>query len=374
MRIAFVVNDADTGGAQTLVEALSLALADTDEVHVIVLLGRGALSERLGRAAHAVHHLGIDKRSYNVVGAVGRLRSLLRRIDPDVVHSHLLQADLLAILATAGRTPLVSTVHTTGMSKSDPLRSRLIGVLLGRLAWIRTARVIACGSGARAYAARYGYPLSILSTIDNGTLIPSDSLTERSPTGRILTLARWHPMKDYPNLLRAFKETLSVHPEAILTCAGSGTSWENRELCRLIDDAEVPRASIRLLGVAPEPRTAIAAADVLVIASSYGEALPMAGIEALAVGTPVVSTDLGDCRRLTMEADLLVPPRDPGALGHALTRLLDRSPEEYRALQQAGRAVAARDFDIAECARAHRAVYVGVTTNLKRRRWSGGTG
>lgn len=373
MRIAFIVNDAETGGAQTLVEELSKALADTAEVHVVVLLGTGALTDRLERAAFQVHHLGLDKRSFNVLGAVVKLRSVLRRINPDVVHSHLLQSDLLAILSTARGTPLVSTLHTTGMRKTDPLRSRLLGSVLGRLAHVRTQKVVACGAGARAYALRHGYPISILSTIDNGTSIPIDEVTSRSYAGRILTLARWHPMKDYPNLIRAFKELLSVHPDAVLTCAGSGTHWGNEDLGALIDDAGVPRASVRLLGVLAEPREAIAAADVLVIASSYGEALPMAGIEALAVGTPVVSTDLGDCRRLTMEPDLLVRPHDSHELGTALAQLLGRPPEEYRSIQLAGRAAAARDFDIVKCARAYGALYLEVlSAATPNRRPSGG--
>ncbi|WP_144762302.1 glycosyltransferase [Curtobacterium sp. 9128] len=368
MRIAFVVNDADTGGAQTLIEGLSRAFAASDEVHVIVLLGRGALSDRLEQAAHHVHHLGIEKRSVGALDAVRRLRALLRRIAPDVVHSHLLQADLLTIFTSPRNAALVSTLHTTGMTTSDPLRSRMIGLLAGWFARVRTQRVVACGAGALAYGFRYGYPRTRLSTVDNGTELPEAAVAGRSKAGSILTLARWHPMKDYPNLLRAFKATLSAHPEAVLTCAGSGTNWDNQELTRLIEEEQIPRRSLKLLGVTTEPRVIIAEADVLVIASSYGEALPMAGIEALAVGTPVVSTDLGDCGRLTMKPEFLVPPRDPEALGRALTRVLSGSEAEYRSLQAAGREAATRHFDIAKCAAAYYALYLDARDELGRRR------
>ena len=99
----------------------------------------------------------------------------------------------------------------------------------------------------------------------------------------------------------------------------------------------------------------------------------MAGIEALAVGTPVVSTDLGDCRRLTMEPGLLVRPRDSQELGAALAQILGGPLHEYRSIQLAGRATASRDFDIVKCAQEYWTVYEDVlSVGTRNHRPSGG--
>ncbi len=86
-------------------------------------------------------------------------------------------------------------------------------------------------------------------------------------------------------------------------------------------------------------------ADIAVL-PSYHEGLPRFLIEAAAVGLPLVATDLEACRRVIRDGEngILVPVRDAVALADALERLV-REPETRRRMGEAGRRIAAREFD-----------------------------
>lgn len=368
IRVVYVVNDAETGGAQTLIEGLSRSFQGAVEVHIVVLLQEGALSERFSDAADSVTYLRIARRSLNLLAAARRLRSVVELLRPDVVHSHLLQSDLLTIVATPRGVPVVSTLHTTGMRTSDPLRSRLLAAALGVLSRVRTRRIIVCGVGAEAYARRFLYPRKRLLRIDNGTDIPASPRPKVANDPTVLTLARWHPMKDYPNLLRAFALVRLEYPRAKLLCAGSGVSADNADLVELRTSVGLPPEAVIFLGPVKDTQDLFARSKVLAISSGYGEALPMAGIEAIASGTPVVTTDIGDCSRLTVRPEHLSPVEDASALGAAIASVLSAGASEYEALRNEAVAKARAEFDIVRASRHHLEVYEGLVSARSRRR------
>jgi len=88
---------------------------------------------------------------------------------------------------------------------------------------------------------------------------------------------------------------------------------------------------------APTPPSAAPASPVA--AKSYGEALPMAGLESLARRTPVITTDVGDCRSLAAGPDLLVPSSDPQALAAAMRHVQQLSASETEGLADRAEAI-----------------------------------
>ena len=352
-RILHVVNDLNTGGAQTLIEALSRCSAN--EVHVLVLQGRGDLSDRIEAVATSVTYVGMSKRRPMFFRARRVLQGTVRDIDATVVHSHLVQSDLLSLLA-AHRRPRVTTVHTSGGHESGRL-SRLLGRLLSKMRHKFDA-VVACSPSAQQYVRDtmvQGEPLLVY----NGTALPT--VWGRIPAGvspAVLSLSRWHPMKDHATLLAAYAEYLdqaSCH-SATLICAGSGVTKENVALRDMIDVAEVT-GKVRVLGAIADVPGILRTVDLLVISSCDGEALPMAGIEALAHGVPVLTTDVGDCRELVVDTSLLVEPRNPDALAEALSWFYGRTELERNALASQARQLASEKFDARLTARSYDAIY-----------------
>jgi glycosyltransferase involved in cell wall biosynthesis len=85
----------------------------------------------------------------------------------------------------------------------------------------------------------------------------------------------------------------------------------------------------------------------IVCLPSYREGMPKALIEAAASGRPIVTTDVPGCREVVRHGDngLLVPPRDPNALAHALRSLIENA-ELRRLMGERGRVRAEREFGL----------------------------
>lgn len=353
MRILHVVNDANTGGAQTLIESLAKKSSLHDEVHVFVLMAEGDLSERLKQVTASVTYARLSRRSKNIWRAILMLRRMVSSLKIDVVHSHLLQSDLVAILAMPA-VPLVSTVHTSGSHESNWL-SRCISKCVALLSR-KFSAVVACTPAAKSYATAMRYPRSaVMPVISNGTYIPEFS-GKVSNSKVFVCLSRWHEMKDHRTLLAAFKIFRSGHPDWRLVCAGNGVSWDNEELITMLMEEEVTDG-VELLGPVSDTQSLLSQSSALVISSSHGEALPMAGIEALAHGIPVITTDVGDCAALVTYAPFLVSPRSPQELAKAMDVMASLSESELDQVRITSWTKAKEQFDAVETERSYRQLY-----------------
>jgi glycosyltransferase involved in cell wall biosynthesis len=108
----------------------------------------------------------------------------------------------------------------------------------------------------------------------------------------------------------------------------------------------------------PDVRGPLAAMDVFVLTSCFAEGgVPLPVVEAMAMGRPVVVTDLVEIVRDAVNG-YVVPPRDPAAIAERVVRLLAR-PEERRRLAEAGLATA-REHDVARYMERLQSVYDGL--------------
>jgi len=153
----------------------------------------------------------------------------------------------------------------------------------------------------------------------------------------VLAVGRLDAVKDFPMLVRAFAE---VHRsrDARLIILGEGP-----ERTRILKEAERCGVSewVDLPGYVDNPFVFMKAADVVVV-SSVSEGLSNVMIEALALGTPVVSTDCGGPREILQNGVFgeIVPVGDSEAMAAAIERVLENPPSA--ALLEAR----AKDFDL----------------------------
>jgi glycosyltransferase involved in cell wall biosynthesis len=139
----------------------------------------------------------------------------------------------------------------------------------------------------------------------------------------LLNVKRLHPLADHHTLLRAMAEVVAARPDATLLIAGTGeeeAALKDRAARLGLADA------VRFHGLVPNDEVAVlqGGADLFVL-SSVLEATPTVALEALACGTPVVSTDNPGGVELheTFEDDVAVVPKaDPSALARAILGFL----------------------------------------------------
>lgn len=144
------------------------------------------------------------------------------------------------------------------------------------------------------------------------------------PNAPVVTaLGRLDRLKGTDVLLDAWQEIATVHDSAVLLLVGDGP--ERATLERTVETGRLPR--VRFLGQQADVRPALWSSDALAMPSRQ-EAMPMAALEALACGVPVVGSRAGGIPEIVCEGEngLLVPVEDAGALAGAIAGLLSDEP------------------------------------------------
>lgn len=270
------------------------------------------------------------------------------RHDAQVLHAHGLKA-AWTCMGGSPRRPTVLTVHNVVLEESA---GRMAGVqrLLERTALRRADRVIALTTSMAEELSgvvppervRVALPASPPPRPERPATEVRASLDVARGAPLVVCVARLHPQKDLPTLLRAWRSVHAVHPEAVLVVVGDGPE---RDRLRALHAELGLGCSARLVGSRPHAVDELAAADVAVMTSVWeGAALVLA--EATQLGVPMVSTPTG------LAADLLdghrggvvVPVGDSDAVAAALCRMLD-DPAAATALGRRGRERARELFD-----------------------------
>ena len=290
--------------------------------------------------------------------AVRGIARSIRRLSPDILHTHLFHADVYGQLAARRTgTPSVATMHSVmSFFSRQPYRSLAAAAHGNAFATIAISHHVAkylCATGisnaakidviwpgidTEAWQARLDDRARARSKFG----IPNDCFVV-GMTGR-MTVGKGHEV-----LLDAFEEI--AHDQRVhLVLAGTGENFEN-VTARAQRSAFTER--IHLLGYCDDIRDAFAAFDVSVVPTTpdLDEGFGLVAVEAMALCLPVVASDLGAISEVVADGvtGTLVPPGDSRALAESLRELREsqRLREEMGA---AGRERAASQFSVASMA------------------------
>jgi glycosyltransferase involved in cell wall biosynthesis len=277
---------------------------------------------------------------------VAQFARLLRAERPAIVHAHLnwpLACRYELVAAIMARVPAI--IATQHLFNDVPWRrSRLIQ----RLICARIDRYIAVSEHlSRQLRERLHFPARKISVIHNGISLapfrravdPDLRAALAGPSKRplILAVARLAEQKGQRFLIAA----LRALPNAIVVLAGDGP---DRAQLEQQAHALGLQDQVIFLGQRADVPELLACCDVAVLPSLY-EGLPLAVLEAMAAGKPIVATRVGGTSEAIQEDEtgLLVPPADPGALANAIGTLLS-SPALARQLAAAAQARVTQGF------------------------------
>lgn len=358
MRILSIITSFTAGGAEVLVtnlcaqfvvqghDATVLALSDA------VVLGNSldseaAMKRRLGASGVRAESLGLANRR-NLLAGVLAMRRVIAAYRPDVIHAHTAQAGLILAMLRPAAT-VVITHHNSRLSFPpslfrvlDTIASGYVGIsaectkVVSRLSRRPVTTIINAADTAFAAAApRVG---------------PSNDPV-------IISVGAPSIQKDYQTLIRAAPTLRGLMTRAGRRCAiqivGDGPPIAT---LRQFAAQEGVDDMVTLLGARHDVPDLLKHADIYVNCSLW-EGLPLAIIEALMNGLPVVATNVAGNRELVRPeiSGVLVPPSDPVALGEAIGAVL-LDPARYASLS-GGAWESARRYSIGSAARSHLELY-----------------
>ncbi len=321
------------------------------EMHAATLSERGTFK---GEVDGIPHHRLEAPSQRQVFGAVPRLRSILRRHRIDIVHSHHYWPTLVALAATRGLpVPLVIGRHYSDAiySLSRGVRQRLY-LALEAVCNASAATIIAPSTAVVRVLRAQGVPESKIAWIPYGFAFnrfevrPPEpgtlSLWGPSPGWRLATFARLHQEKGHRYMAQALERLTREGIHATWVIAGDGP--ERSSLEALVQCLHI-RDRVRFIGWRSDVMELMRAADV-VVQPSLHEAFSQVMIEAMALGRPLVITDVSGVADVVEHGrtGMIVPPADAKAVARAV-RLVLESDLHARLGANAATAVRAR-FDI----------------------------
>lgn len=347
-RVLHFIESLGIGGAERTVQDLATRLPRHGIVTAVCCLRDGPLRVPLERAGVAVFCLGLRRRSIvllpwfiaDIARVLWRLTRLLRSQNIDILHAHIADAAMLAL--AAGRycgVPVIVTFHGLGLlpterRRGDPrtwLRRRLYRAL-ARGAWrsiavspkvqqalcadlgFDPARTLVLGNGidTAAYA----------SGATAGTAIALREELGLDPSARVIVaVGRLVHNKGQVHLLEAMPLVLKRFPAAVLVLVGDGPDRDT--LAQHVARRGLGQA-VRLTGARTDVAAHLALAEIFALVSS-SEGVPLALLEAMAAGRPIVATAVAGIVDVIEHgrSGLLVPFAEHRALADALGVLLE---------------------------------------------------
>jgi glycosyltransferase involved in cell wall biosynthesis len=360
LRVAQLIESDGPGGAEQVVADLAMGLqaGGARSVVFVPARGEGWLAGKLAGSGVAVEHFDL-RRPLSPECAQG-MAAAFRRHRVQVAHSH--EFSMAVYGAWASRlagVPHVITMHG-GHYYADRLRRR---VAL-RLAVASSRRTVAVSQRLAADLRRdLLVPASTISTIPNGVRAPraeGSSLRRElalSPEDSLLVaVGNLYAVKGHRHLLEALALLSERHPRVHVAIAGRGERAEG--LAAQARDAGLEHR-VHLLGLRSDVRALLAAADVFVL-PSLSEGLPLALLEAMFAGVPIVASDVGEVGTALLggEAGVLVPPGDARALAAALEGVLADPGKAQRLGERAARH-ATEEYHVDQMVRRYGALYAG---------------
>jgi glycosyltransferase involved in cell wall biosynthesis len=359
-RVLHVISGLRTGGAESFLAQLSPRLARRGfDQRIVGLSGDGpmaAVFEANGLPLHRFDARGVT----NPVKVLRSLARLIREYRPDVVQGWMYHGDFFSAVAhrMAGKhdTRLFWNVRCSDMRLGDyALQLRLL--VRGCIALSSWPDLVIVNSeaGAASHTAA-GYRPRRMEVIGNGVDVdrfrPDPAIREEvrrelgigDSTRVIVHAARVDPMKDHPTLLAA----VAGLPDVTTLLIGKGT-----------EALDLP-AGVMALGLRRDIPRLLAAGDIVVSSSAYGEGFSNAVAEGMASGLVPVATRTGDVEEIIGTTGEVVPPRSVDELRAALERVLMMPDAIRRALGDAARERVEARFGLDRIVDRYEALYRGV--------------
>jgi glycosyltransferase involved in cell wall biosynthesis len=317
--------------------------------------------ERAGIRHIGLRHATRSVSPFDDLRAAAELYRLLRRLRPDIVHTHTPKPGIYGRLGgRAARVPVVvNTVHGLYATAEDSRARRAAVYGLERLAATCSDAELVQNEEDLATLTNLRVPSDRLHLLGNGIDLDRFAPGQKAEAARrrvraelgvddttviVGAVGRLVWEKGYGELFAAAERLRRHCPEVTVVVAGPSEP-EKADGITPAAVAAAEASGVRFVGHCRKVEDLYAACDVYVLAS-HREGFPRSAMEAAAMGLPIVATDIRGCRQVVEhgETGLLVPPRDAGALADSVAQLAE-DPGLRSTMGGAAATKAKREFD-----------------------------
>ncbi|MCL6263665.1 glycosyltransferase [Craterilacuibacter sp. RT1T] len=353
MKIIFIITGLGIGGAER--QVCDLADKFSELGHQVLLISMtGDIINRPRSSAVEIVALKMSKKIHGFIHAYFKSRKLIHKFKPDVVHSHMVHANLFSRLLrlTTSIPRLICTAHSSNE-----------GGAVRMLAYRLTDRLCELSTNVSQEAVdvsiqRKAAPPHRIVAVYNGIdterfrFNPASRLRLRNELGvsdqtpLLLAVGRLTAAKDYPNLLAAFAQLPITYTHVQLVIIGTGE--EEGALKEIVHSLELT-GRVHFLGLRQDVNDWMSTADVFVLSSAW-EGFGLVVAEAMACERVVVATDCGGVKEVMGNFGILVAPHLHQQLADGLTTALRLTNDEYIKLGKAARLHINSNFSLSAAA------------------------
>ncbi|WP_181317579.1 glycosyltransferase [Photobacterium kishitanii] len=338
MKILLVITGLGMGGAENLVVNLADKYVEQGHEVVIAYAFGDAVVTPKNENIQLVS-LGVSSYS-DFFSAYFKLRALVTKFQPDVIHSHMIHANLLARLVrlTTKVPRLVCTAHSINE-----------GGCLRMLAYRMTDNLVDISTNVSQEAADKFIELgaapakkmkAVLNGIDTNTFMFSADKRIKyrkqfclNDDKLIVAVGSLNLPKDYPNLLNAISIVVANKLNVKVKVIGDGPLKDN--LLQLVDELNLADV-VEFVGISRDVSGIMSASDLFVLSSSF-EGFGLVVAEAMACERPVVATDCGGVKEVVGSIGKLVAPENSDDLAKGIIEVLNKPEQELQQLGKQGR-------------------------------------
>lgn len=314
--------------------------------------------ERLAEWGVAYHSIPLDRNRINPLYDLSTLlavRSFLARAQPDLLLSYTMKPVVYGSLAARSlgirSASMITGLGSTFSDGAVSIRQRLLRFFLERLLRISLHSnqvVFFQNADDVSYFTELGLVRSEQAVLVDGSGVDLDYFTPSEPAEKppvFLLMARLIREKGIVEYVEAARRLKRLYPHAIFRLLGSFEDGPNA-----ISPDKVAAWSdegvIEYMGSVADVRPYLEKCTAVVLPSYYREGIPRSLLEALAVGRPVITTNMPGCRETVIEGEngFLVPPKDPDALAKAMEVLI-QNPHLIQKFCRRSRELAEARFD-----------------------------
>lgn len=330
MKIVHIITGLNDGGAEGVL--YRLCKNDSKYKHSVISM----MDE--GKYGSLLRNFGVDVYCLNM--NLGRIRiknflklsKLLLELKPDIIQTWMYHADFFGGITarlSGFKNVFWNIRHTTLLPEDSKKSTILVAKLCARLSGIVPKRVICCAEEAMRVHIDLGYEKRKITVISNGYDIsffkPSEELRFslrnelgfKSNTLALGMVGRFHSQKNHLGLLKALSIVKKSYEDFKFLLIGRNLNHDNLILYNEIKKQNL-ESNILLLNQRSDMPAVMNALDINILSSSSGEGFPNVLAEAMACGTPCVTTNVGDAALIVGATGWVSPPNDTMALANTI--------------------------------------------------------